>query len=493
VIFTPSFRIAAPMDWRTPAGDRIAAAVLVVGTAVAFAAFSEVHRHWFLVPVVICGLIVSPGAVGWIRGRYDLFDIVRIIDVVSVHFFFLAPLLHLWLDYWLPFAAHPDDWRPWLARMGWVNVAGLLCYRLCLHLTIRARAWRLRSVWEIHGIRFFGVVAPLALIIVCVQIVAYTAAGGIGGSIDLLHTPDAFQGWGWVFMIADSLPILMVISYAVLAQRFHTLRSWMWLAVLFSTFIAAALLFGGLRGSRATVVWSLVWAAGIVHLSVRRLKRGHVAAGLAFVVVFMYFYGFYKAVRLDALQAITNSSVRAELEESTSRTWSMVLLGDMGRSDIQAYLLYRKAEIGDYDFQLGKTYLASLALLIPRQIWPDRPAGKTFAGTEIIRGRGTYSEDSYAQNIYGLAGEAFLNFGVVGAVLSYCVLAWVVGTLWRFAARLEAGDSRQLMIPLAAIVAFWSLVSDSDNVIWVIVKYGFVPFTLIYLTSVRIRTVPRAV
>jgi hypothetical protein len=305
-----------------------------------------------------------------------------------------------------------------------------------------------------------------------------------------VHSKDAFEGWGSVFMVADSLPILLALTYAVAAQRTPRLRTWWALCMMFLGFITIAIMCGGLRGSRATIVWSVMWAGGIVHVAVRRMTRKHVAMGIVAIVTFMYFYGFYKAVKLDALEALFDRGARAELEQTTQRTLPMVILGDMGRSDVQAYLLYRAQEVGDYEYQWGKTYLASLSLLIPRSIWRDRPVGKLYAGTEMIRGRGSYAADSYVQNIYGLSGEAFLNFGLAGAVLCYCFLGVVVGGLWTFASGLQAGDARQLLVPLAAILGFWLLVSDLDNVLWVLVKYGLVPVVVIYLASVR-EAVPR--
>ena len=59
------------------------------------------------------------------------------------------------------------------------------------------------------------------------------------------------------------------------------------------------MVFGGLRGSRSQTVWSLFWATGIIHLWIRPLSKRFIAAGVCFLVAFMYLYGFYKGLGHD--------------------------------------------------------------------------------------------------------------------------------------------------------------------------------------------------
>src|SRR6185369_2098228 len=100
------------------------AAVLVFFTAVA-----PDMRHWFLVPVFICGVLIGSDAMGLVTGTRDIFDPVGMIGLPGLHFFFLAPLLHIYWGYWIDDVNGPPDWRVWLGLMALLNAVGLLFYR----------------------------------------------------------------------------------------------------------------------------------------------------------------------------------------------------------------------------------------------------------------------------------------------------------------------------------------------------------------------------
>ena len=49
---------------------------------------------------------------------------------------------------------------------------------------------------------------------------------------------------------------------------------------------------------------------------------------------------------------------------------------DLGRTNVQAALLYRLSADDEYEYALGRTYLASAALVVPRSLWSGRPERK---------------------------------------------------------------------------------------------------------------------
>src|SRR6476619_5415760 len=51
--------------------------------------------HWFVLPVLAAGTLIGVDAVLWFTGRVQLFYPAGILGVLGVHFFFLAPLLHI--------------------------------------------------------------------------------------------------------------------------------------------------------------------------------------------------------------------------------------------------------------------------------------------------------------------------------------------------------------------------------------------------------------
>src|ERR1700730_14595673 len=80
-------------------------------TACGFLLASAQTAHWFIIPVLFCGVLIGCDAIDWFRGRLSLFDPAGIIGLVGVHFFFLAPLLHVTWDSWMLYINPPPDWR----------------------------------------------------------------------------------------------------------------------------------------------------------------------------------------------------------------------------------------------------------------------------------------------------------------------------------------------------------------------------------------------
>ncbi len=256
-------------------------------------------------------------------------------------------------------------------------------------------------------------------------------------------------------------------------------------------YVALKLAFGGLRGSRSNTIWGVFWAIGVIHFWVRPIPKKLILAGVVLMVTFMYLYGFYKALGVEALDAFRGGVSVTALAAETGRTLEATILGDLARSDVQAFLLFRLLSPPDeYQFAKGRTYLGAATLLIPRSIWPDRPPGKVKEGTEAQYGPGAYLPERFqSSRVYGLAGEAMLNFGPFSVPLAFGVLGLLVGRARHMLATVHTDDARLLLYPLLVNLCFVLLVSDSDNVVFFLVKNGAIPVLLVYLSS-SFRTVP---
>jgi hypothetical protein len=464
-------------------------AVLAAGLPVAIG-LATVDRlaHWFLLPVFVGGALIARDAVEWMRGRMDLLDPAGVVGVLGFHLFFLAPILHVTLDVWMPYVEPPPDWREWLGWMAVLNAAGLAMYQLARTAVQRLGAVRGRRAWMLSRHRCWPMIALALAITAVAQAVAYRLHGGILGYIEAASARDpSFEGMGMLFMISERFPIVAMLAFAILARGRGALRRWRVLVPVLLSIVAAQALFGGLRGSRSMMVWTAFWALGIVHVWIRPLSRRVVALGVVLLIVFMYGYGLYKGAGLEGLQAWTDPELAGELEHETGRTLPSLLLGDLGRSDVQAYLLYRLSE-GEVDYAWGRSYLGGISLLIPRTLWPDRPPTKEREGTEALYGPNAYEPGVLvASNVYGLAGEALLNFGPLGPLAAFAVLGAALGALRaRYAAR-TFPDARWLLYPYLVIACVVALIGDSDNLVFYLVADGLVPVAVIALGSRRWR------
>ncbi|MCI0461837.1 MAG: hypothetical protein L0Z62_33215 [Gemmataceae bacterium] len=477
-----------------PGSSFVFAGCICLGTLTLLLPSSPALLHWFVLPVLLCGILVVADAVEWARGRLDRFDPRGLIGLLGFHFFFLAPLLHAAWDHYLIEVTPAPEWREWLGAMAALNALGLLIYRACLAALPPKSEPAPRTVWVLNERRFFGLLAVAMPATAALQFYIYSQFGGIAGYIETatsLSVRNTMPGMGPLFMLSESFPILAMMGYAVWARSRPRAQSWPVLFMVLAVFFVLVMFFGGLRSNRSNTVWNLFWAVGIIHFCIRPVPMKVIGAGLVFLVLFMYAYGLYKSAGLGTVDVLADSEAREAVASKSRRTLDIVLLDDFGRSDVQAYLLYRwTLPDNNYRLALGRTYVAALGILVPRGLWPDRPPNVAMEGTEAQHGVGTYTpESAESSRVYGLAGEAMLNFGPVGVPLAF--LPWALGVVYvrRRLGAWSAGDARLLLYPLLIVLAFSMVFQDVENQLFFIFKYGAVPFLVIWL-AVGVRGTP---
>ena len=475
-------------------------------------------QHWFIIPVFVCGVLIAPDAVDWFRGRVDVFDPIGIIGLFGFHFFFLAPLLHFYWDTWSTGIPNmPSDFRPWIGGMAIVNAFGLLIYRITRNWftgrnVVRAAKSppRATTVWQIDPSRATNLLAIGIAVAFAMQIWTFVQVGGIKGYADAVDTTllekrdtvitggadSGFVGWAHILGVAESMPILAMMAFALYLTKRNKRPTWAALLVALSVFFVLQMFFGGLRGSRSNTVFALFWAVGILHFWIRPIPKKIIALGCCFIIVFGYVYNFYKVHGANVLNVWQESSSLAEMEEASSRSWQALLLADLGRTDLQALILCRINDTSwDYQLAMGRTYYAAACIVIPRSIWPDRPPSKMKEGTEILYGRGRWEKGiGLSTRVFGLAGEAMLNFGPYVVPLFYLIPSFFIGRMrrWFFTwQRAPYMDARFLILPFLIRFSFSLFVGDVGRWVYTLFKNGALPFLILALSSRR-RVVPAA-
>jgi hypothetical protein len=477
----------APAMRRSRYGDYLIASAASAVIVLVFVLLSEREIHWFLFPVIACGILTGVDVVAWLRGRADLFDPLTAIACLGYYGFFVAPLLHI---LWDRFGAGYDyiiwdDPRTWLGAMAALTAVSLGCFRL-------AHAWAFRNSsgvktrWEIDRKRFYPVFA-IALLLSIVGVISFIAEfGGILGIIKAYEQDqEAFIGKGWLLVLAWPLAMLSFITIAIIVtERKQQLRRSLWFGlILMGAAGVAHFVVMGWYGSRSATVWCLFWMAGIVHARFRKLPPSVLAASAICFIGFMYFYGFYKDRGREAVDVVSSPEIWMQHQEKYERDLKAMFLGDLARADTDAYLLHNLVkDPEDYDYRWGLTYLGGLSILIPRNFWPDRPEFKVLAGTEAQLGRTATSRSS---RVYGLAGEALLNFGPLGVPPMFALFGAALGWYRRKLQSFEPMDSRLLIAPFFTVLFILGLVMDTDNIVFSAVTKGALIFTAIFAASRR--------
>jgi hypothetical protein len=85
--------------------------------------------------------------------------------------------------------------------------------------------------------------------------------------------------------------------------------------------------------------------------------------------------------------------------------------------------------------------------------------------------------------VFGIAGEAMLNFGPLGVPPAYAVLGVVVGLVIGFTASLRRDDARLLLAPVLIMLTTLALMQDSDVLLFTLIKVGSMPVLFVLLVS----------
>ncbi|MEZ2238844.1 MAG: hypothetical protein ACBR20_15475 [Microcoleus sp.] len=384
--------------------------------------------------------------------------------------------------------------------MAILNFMGLCIYRLSRSFgnTPAKHQSKRKIIWTVNQKRFLPFLTIALLLSATLQVLTYQKFGGVmsyinaATSTSLSTDPDSiqFQGMGVIFIVSESFPILAMMGFAVFAQKYKRLRTLPVLIGVLIVFLVLQMFFGGLRGSRSNTIWALFWGLGIIHFWLRSVTKKEITCGLVFLMFFMYIYGFYKGGGIEGVQkALQEDSSAAE--EKSGRTWKGMLLGDLGRSDVQAFVLYRMMRANsDYQYAWGRTYFAATTIMIPGAILPNKPPNKSMEGTNVMSGMGSYNPQEpgkwVASKVYGLAGEVMLNFGPLPVPLAFIVLGLIVGRVKRCLVTWDSTDIRLLLLPMMVNFCFVVLVSDFDNDIFFLFKNAGFPILLICIIHKKI-------
>jgi hypothetical protein len=491
-----------PLTLRQPShglSNALISVWLCMAVALSFSCLSENCQHWFIIPVFVCGVLIGIDAIEWWRGQIDVFDPKGILGLFGLHFFFLAPLLHVYLESFMWEVDPPPDWRPWLGWMAMLNALGLVVYRFVVSRMGRRQlsASPRRRIWKPRTKVLMTLLISAIVLGTIFQGLIYAVFGGISGYIAAYERREAdFLGVSWVMMLAGRVPLLSLIAVTLYGRSRRWEFSWPTVGVLLAVFAVAQIIFGGLRGERSDIIYALFWAVGIVHYCIRPVPKKIIFAGLGFLVAFMYVYSFYKFAGANGMRDFAESShLRAAVEEHSHFSVAESALGDLGRADVQAFTLYRISHPdSDYSYALGRTYLGALGLIVPGPLWRDRPPSKVKEGWDVLFGARAYerefgttafSDHPINTRLFGLAGETMLNFGPLLVPLSFVVLGFAVGWIRRRIGDWRFGDLRILLAPFLTVICLLILTADSDNLLYYCQMSGFVPIAILFFGSTK--------
>jgi hypothetical protein len=110
-------------------------------------------------------------------------------------------------------------------------------------------------------------------------------------------------------------------------------------------------------------------------------------------------------------------------------------------------------------------------------------------GPETYQKRSTLGDYMRSTRIFGLAGEAMLNFGIAGVLPAFFVWGYIVGRIRRKIQSYRFGDTRLLTAPFLISLCFLSLINDMDNLVAETLFRFLIPALVMYLISIPLPVV----
>lgn len=476
--------------------DVILSILLNITVIVLFCISSPDLVHWFLIPVFLCGSIIGIDAIKWFRKKMDIYDPKGIMGIFGILYFLMDPLFAATINFEIPDAPTPPDYKLWIGKFFVWQAVGLVLYQIVQHISFKRPARVAKTYWTLDSGRavvIFPLVISLAL---GSHLFFMIRMGGIGGFLEKATygaVSDSMVGVGPLMVFGRSIPILILVALTLMQyQKLDRNGSLVKIGCVVLCMGLIILFFYGLDTSRSTLVWGMVWVIGIIHLFWRQIRIKWILVAILPFLGFMYVYGFYKNVGTRVFEVFSGQTSLKALEVETGRTFHTMLIGDLGRSEIQASMLYTLHGMEqDYRYRLGSTYLTSVVPLIPRQIWPSKPtdSGKVIAATELFFGKDSYRgrDERRSTRIFALAGEALLNYGVWGIPVAYAVFGYLTARVRRRILSYYPGDMRLLTAPFLTILLLLILTHDSSNVAMQALFNWVIPAVTIFFCAHKIQ------
>ena len=428
-------------------------AILAVAVAMSYGeASSHWRADWLSVPVIVAVVMVF----GYVGPAYD---VSRQIDL-----FFLR----------YPAGVHTLQSATEQALA--LALLAAISFAVGWYLPGRASSAPAYTIrWRPSALVLFGLVYTvlgLALFTIGVMVLGGPAAvlGALGDRIRLT------QGLNYLFQATMLLVVVSIVWFTWLLTTGRSIRS-----VAFWTYTVAAFAVSALQGSKSILFVFVLTLALLYHRLRARIRGSLAVLGGAISFVALTAYALFAREYLAVGQLVSLSGWDLS---SLLNALRVEFVGNFIQLQTMIVLVGRVPH--ELSYQLGRTYLATLTMPVPRGLWPDKPLPSTgvftlafWPDTWLVGGTTLPP---------GLFGEFYLNFGWIGVAIGAFAFARVGRRL--LARHVAAPLDPTRVLVYALFVAMTAHYVRGDFAVTVALLELLLP-TLVLLTFCT-RRVPRA-
>lgn len=278
-----------------------------------------------------------------------------------------------------------------------------------------------RKILIINDRNFINVLLTLSVVGIASFLLISFLVGGISnilqGSSDRTR---AFAGIQGLFILMNVLCSACLVWFIRLVKNGRSIFE----ITMFILYLLFSLFLISFQGQKSNIFILIATLALIYNLRVKRIRPEIIVLSIILCFIILMAYHIYKQEYL-VLGRVVSVSGGDQFWSSLYEFLNQQVSGNFMQLQTMSVLI--EGMPLPLDYQYGYTYLAGLLLLVPRSIFPDKPLPSTGIFTEAFwpaawRELGTTLPP-------GLFGEAYMNFGVYGALGMGLLSGYIIGRL----------------------------------------------------------------
>lgn len=413
---------------------------------------------------------------------YFSFRLTNEKGILIIHFFYMAfyflfaPILHIYYDN-LPKDLYFVDSKEAFLYLGVINTLGILmatfgyiwASKIKLNVNNNSNVNFILKVTFRNVSIFYVVLAAIYLL----YLMATTNVFYSESKREELANANLIN-----YMIIESVPIIFAWLICVTNKSKGKGNFY----VVFVLFFIIAVLFGGMRGSRVSIIFNMLSFLLLYSYMIEKLKVRSLVIILILGFVFNSIYSNYKYAGVNGVKNYILTGEKAEFVANKESQTLHFLLEDLVRASIQAKIIDSINHNTYHPTYTPDTYISAFSLLLPKKLRPDTFETKQSLGTEAqydFKASHYYS----SSRIYGMLGESMLNFGYWGVLIIFFLFGFFHSLSLKFITVIKKSNYI-LFLPIFFSMPVYLLFYDLDNIIFQMIKTWLIPLMVFLLAKV---------
>lgn len=395
-----------------------------------------------------------------------------------IFFFIITTFLHYYIDYYIDIPI--VDTTNALVNFNIINSIGLLI--TCIGYILSKRLIGSSNIkFEINYKKIKN--KSIFFITIGFLLFTYLFFFQIGSIVKSSENIDEGKSI-YLYMFIENLPLLMGWAYISHYFQKKLKPSNISFFIMLFLIVLVSIIISGTRGSRVSILIQISTFLILYSSIFKKIKFRNILLVVLFGFVFNNFFSIYKYGGIEAFSEYISTGYKPDYI-SNYQDNKKVILHDLGRSDVQAFIYDRIIEKDYTPSYFPHSYLYALNNIIPDKLQPNIELYSKESLGYSAQYLQPLNENFKSTRIYGVNGESVLNFGFIGLIASFLIFGIVIQRVIYINQRAESYGIT-LFLPFIVLVPIYYLFYDFGNILFMLIKTWAIPF-LIFITSSNLK------